>query len=383
MKPADALRRALTVGQLVAAATVLSRLARGRDREPPLSTKATEPPAEPVSVLIPARNEAKRIAACLEPLVDHHDVAEVVVVDDESSDDTAAVAAAHGATVVHGTAPPPGWVGKPWALQQGLARVRGPWVLTLDADTRAGPGLVRAAVAAALERRDDLLSLAGRYRCDSALEQALHASMLTTLVYRFGPPGTRHLPRPSRTLVNGQCMLFRKDALVGAGGFTAAGPHLTDDIALARDLAGRGWRVGMVDAAELLEVDMHDSARSVWREWGRSLPMTDVTTRPHAVADTLTLALTMSLPVLRLVIGRPTAVDGVLLAVRGTLVAAVWRSYRRPGPGLVLSALADPLVVARLAYGSWRPTRHWRGRAYPVTAAVVAAARGRGGTSAR
>ncbi|HEX5495825.1 MAG TPA: glycosyltransferase [Mycobacteriales bacterium] len=336
-----------------------------------------------MSVLIPARNEARRIGACLQPLVNHPDIAEVVVVDDESSDDTAAIAASCGATVVHGTPPPRGWVGKPWALHQGLAQVSGPWVLTLDADTRAGADLVRAAVAAALERGDDLLSMAGRYRCDSALEQALHGSMLATLVYRFGPPGTRHRPRPSRTLVNGQCLLFRKEALLRAGGFAAAGPHLTDDIALARDLARRGWRIGMVDAAALLEVDMHDSARSVWREWGRSLPMADVTTRPRALADTLTLGVTMALPVWRLLLGRPTPTDWALLATRCALVAGLWRSYRRPGPGLVLSALADPLVVARLAYGIWRPSRRWRGRTYPVTAAAVAATGGRGGTSTR
>ena len=41
-------------------------------------------------------------------------------------------------------------------------------------------------------------------------------------------------------------------------------------------LVADGWRVGLVDAAPLLVVDMHDSGREAWREWGRSLALPGV-----------------------------------------------------------------------------------------------------------
>ena len=51
--------------------------------------------------------------------------------------------------------------------------------------------------------------------------------MLTTLVYRFGPPGSARPATPPRTMANGQCTVFRREALLAAGGFAAGGlpPH--------------------------------------------------------------------------------------------------------------------------------------------------------------
>src|SRR4051794_19297187 len=102
----------------VAAAVVGARLARGRRRRPPLVPGAA--PVAMISVVIPARDEERRLPACLAALADDPGVGEVVVVDDRSSDATAAVAARSGARVVGGAELPPGWGGKAWALEQGL-----------------------------------------------------------------------------------------------------------------------------------------------------------------------------------------------------------------------------------------------------------------------
>ena len=76
----------LRLAQAGAGAVVLARLARGRSRRPPL---AAAPAAEPVSVVIPARDEAGRIGPCLAGLAGDPDVLEVIVVDDGSTDATA------------------------------------------------------------------------------------------------------------------------------------------------------------------------------------------------------------------------------------------------------------------------------------------------------
>src|SRR4051794_19181611 len=116
--------------QFAAAAVAIARLARGRRRHPPLSAR---PAPASVSVLVPARDEAARIGPCLEGL---REVAEVIVIDDGSSDATAAVARAAGARVLTAPPKPDGWVGKSWALQQGLEAATGDVVVCLDADTR-------------------------------------------------------------------------------------------------------------------------------------------------------------------------------------------------------------------------------------------------------
>ena len=201
----------VTAAQAAAAAVVAARLARGRRMRPRLRAGVQLPPGTTVSAVIPAPNAAARIGPCVTAALADPGVSEVIVVDDESADGTAGVAARGGARVIPGRPLPPGWVGKQWALQQGLEAVSGEYVLTLDADARPRPGLAAALVAAAAEGPFDLVSAGPRFVCDSAAEQALHAAMLATLVYASGDRPARQ-QRPGRVVVNGQCLLARRAA---------------------------------------------------------------------------------------------------------------------------------------------------------------------------
>ena len=360
MRPFPGMLSAL---QAAAGAAVLARLARGRDRRAPLAPGPPFPGS--VSAVVPARDEAARIGPCLAGLLADPDLAEVIVVDDGSRDATAARAREAGARVVEGRPPPPGWVGKPWALQQGLEAARGDVVVSVDADTRPRPGLARA-LAAALDGAD-LVTAGCRFRCDTAGERLLHPAMLATLVYRFGPAdaaGAR--PRPSRVIANGQCTAVRRAQLLAAGGYRHAAGHMTDDAALARGLARDGWRVAFHDGADLIEVDMHDSAREAWREWGRSLALPDVTPAAWQAADLAVVWLTLGLPPLKLLAGRARPIDLGLLALRWSLLAPLARGYVRRGAPFWLSPLADPAVAVRLTLSALRPARTWRGRTYPA-----------------
>jgi glycosyltransferase involved in cell wall biosynthesis len=86
-----------------------------------------------VSVIIPAFNEADRIAATVRAALGLPAVGEAVVVDDGSGDATAATAAAAGATVVR----LPRNRGKAAAMEAGADRATGDILLFLDADLGA------------------------------------------------------------------------------------------------------------------------------------------------------------------------------------------------------------------------------------------------------
>jgi dolichol-phosphate mannosyltransferase len=348
----------------IAATVVLARLARGRRRRPPLRGAPGARPAVAVSVVVPARDEEARLPACLAGVREDGGAAEVIVVDDRSSDDTAGVAARASARVVRGEPLPAGWGGKAWALEQGLTAARGEVVVFLDADARPRPGLL-AALAAELHRAD-VVSAGPRFACDGALAQALHASMLATLVYRFGPTDVDGWqPRPARAVMNGQCVAVRAEALRTAGGWARVRGSLVEDVALARALRADGWRLRFVDAADLLEVRMYDSARETWRGWGRSLMAGEESGAGWLAADLGVLWLAMALALPRLVLRR-RPVDVVLVAVRVALLGGLARSYRPRGTGFWLSPLADLAVTARLTASVLRPERSWRGRTYPA-----------------
>ena len=352
----------MSIGQGLAGALVLARLSRGRRRHPPLERPASRTAAR-ITVLIPARNEEHRIAPCLTALRGDENADEVIVIDDCSSDGTAAVARSLGARVLDGREPRRGWVGKSWALQQGLEAATGDVVVCLDADTHPRPGLL-GALAEALARAD-FVSAGPRFDCRTTGERFLHPSLLASLVYRFGPQDALDRPpRHQRLVANGQCMAARRDALLAAGGFRHAAGYFTDDAALARGLARLGWRIAFRDGGALLDVRMHASTREVWREWGRTIGFADVSSPAVLAADVALVWLAMVSPLAHVVTGRGRAPDYGLLAVRWLLLAGLRGSYLRRGPAFWLSPLADPVTAARLTVSALRQPRRWRGRSY-------------------
>jgi dolichol-phosphate mannosyltransferase len=166
-------------------------------------------------------------------------------------------------------------------------------------------------------------------------------------------------------MANGQCTVTRRAMLLAQGGYVPVAGHLTDDVALARHLAGVGWRVGFLDVTGLFDVRMHASAPEVWRNWGRSLPMPDVTTTAWKALDLAVVWLALALPLPRLLARRGDRLDGVLMAVRLGLLAATADAYRDRGPWYWLSPLVDIPVAVRLTWGALRPGTTWRGRTYP------------------
>lgn len=83
----------------------------------------------PVSVVVPARNEASTIGRVVTTLSEMDGVAEVIVVDNGSEDDTRAVAKAAGARTVFEPVP-----GMGHAVRAGYAAARHDWVMKIDAD---------------------------------------------------------------------------------------------------------------------------------------------------------------------------------------------------------------------------------------------------------
>ncbi len=93
-----------------------------------------------VTILLPARNEAQRIAAAIENALETGEGAPVVLVDDGSSDRTLAIAARYVPRVTLVEAEGRGLAA---ALNRGMAVVETPLVARADADDRSLPGRFR------------------------------------------------------------------------------------------------------------------------------------------------------------------------------------------------------------------------------------------------
>lgn len=370
--------------QLLALAVLAWRLAPGWRRRPPVPPSPEGREGAAVSVVLATLNEARRIAPCLAGLhTQGAPLHEVIVVDSHSSDGTAALVQEMAARdprfrLVNDPPLPAGWVGKVWALQHGLGEATGEWVLGMDADTEARPGMVAAVVRAAEELRYDVVSFSPQFAGMTTGEQWLQPSMLLTLVYRFGAAGLAE-PPPARVMANGQCFLARRAVLLAHGGYEAARASWADDVTLARALAAKGVRVGFLDGARLYRVRAYDGVRHMWREWGRSFDLSDAITPLRQWSDVAFIALVQGAPWLVLAaalagllpIGTRSGLallraSQALLVIRVLMLLALGGSYERRTIGYWLSPLSDPLAAVRLVLSTVRRPTAWRGRTFTL-----------------
>jgi hopene-associated glycosyltransferase HpnB len=217
-----------------------------------------------LAVVIPARDEAQGIGACIRSLLQQDFAGEwiAILVDDGSSDGTAAIARQAVAAlpgqwrlnVVTGAPPPAGWTGKLWALKQGIdmaGRVapETEYFLLSDADIVYAPGTLTALVARARAGGLVLTSLMVKLRCESLAERALIPAFIFffEMLYPFAWVNREEAATAGAA---GGCMLVRADALGQAGGIAAIRNALIDDCALARKLKVRGpiW-LGLTERA--------------------------------------------------------------------------------------------------------------------------------------
>jgi hypothetical protein len=366
------LRLLVTSGSLLAVAGTVLQLVNVLDRAALRRPPHAPPPVPvPVSLLVPARDEAARIAPTVGSLLAQRDLAdtEVLVLDDGSTDGTADVVARAAAgdprlRVLTGTAPPPGWLGKPHACAQLAAAARGEVLVFVDADVVLAPHAVAAAVA--LLRGPTPLALICPWPRQvvsgplARLVQPLLAwSWLTTVPLRLAERSSR----PSMALANGQFLVLEAAVLARAGGWAAVRGAVLDDLALARALRRAGGRTGVADGSGLATCRMYDSGRelragyrkSLWAAFGSPV---------GAVAVGAALAVVYVLPPAAALTGSRTGAAGYAAAVAGRVLAARFGGSRHG------DAVAHPLsivAVLGLLASSWagrvRGTLSWKGRA--------------------
>ena len=225
-----------------------------------------------VSVLVPARNEEKRIAPLLEGLASQdYPSYEVLALDDESTDGTLGLMKGFARSrrnfrVLEGKPLPPYWRGKPWACHQLARSARGTWLLFVDADTWHTKDMLRRAVNE-VERLDaDILTLLTRQETRSVLE----ALVVPVMVYNFMAtlPLVWALDRNRRASrwagVSGQFILARAKAYRAFGGHEAVKNEIVEDLCLGRRAVASGCRVAFADGSDIASARMYTNAAEVW-----------------------------------------------------------------------------------------------------------------------
>lgn len=333
-----------------------------------------------VSILIPARNEARGIRETLNAaLTTQHVNFEVVVLDDHSTDETAAIVAEfeqHDPRVRLETAPdlPPGWCGKQhacWVLSQ---RARYDLWLFLDADVRLTPDGVALATQFHQDCGAALISGVPRQETVSSLEILL-IPLIHYLLLSFLPlDRMRQSVHPAYGAGCGQFFFTDRASYVQSGGHAAIRESLHDGLRLPRVYRQAGLMTDLFDATPAGVCRMYRDNREVWR--GLSKNATEGLASPAMIIPATVLLIgPLVLPIMghflfqagliHQWLGPVCAIPIVLTPLPRVLAAERFQQYR-------WSALFHPFGVMVFLVIQWlalfrkfcgRPAR-WKERTY-------------------
>jgi chlorobactene glucosyltransferase len=223
-----------------------------------------------VSVLVPARDEEKNIARCLDSLLSQtYANYEIVVLDDQSTDRTWEIISGYEKDHperVHAVKGEPltekGWCGKTHAMQQLSTHARGEYLLFTDADTTHGPESVAWAVTNMEWHHADCVSGFVLQELDTLGELCIvpatyiMSSMLLPLWLIAA------LRAPGLSFAIGQLMMFRRRAYEAIGGYASVAGEITDDMAIVRVLKRAGFRQVFLDIRRYVRCRMYQGYRA-------------------------------------------------------------------------------------------------------------------------
>ena len=342
-----------------------------KDMEP--SEKALAPR---VSVLIPARNEVRKIEEGLASVLSQdYPNLEIIVLDDRSDDGTGDILSRMKARhphlkVLRISELPAGWIGKNHALSQGAQQATGDLLLFTDADVVMNTSTVRKAVAYLLENRLDHLTLTPDIRIPGMALQVL-VGVFGIFFGLFVKPWKVKDPRSSRFVGIGAFNLVQEKVYQAVGTHQAIAMRPDDDLKLGKLIKKNGYRQELLFGRGMLQVEWYSSVRELSRGLMKNM-FAGVDYRISAVLVGTMVVLSGVWPFAAVLL-----TDGVTRIVNLAIVLLIWgmcwQSARltslRPWFGL-----GFPLGALFFVYIQWKAMLtafvsngiDWRGTHYPL-----------------
>jgi glycosyltransferase involved in cell wall biosynthesis len=213
-------------------------------------------------LLFAARDEEEKLPGALATLatIDYPNL-EIIAVDDRSKDATGRIldefAVSHERfRVVHLTALPPGWLGKPHALQKAYEASSGEWLLFTDADVRFAQDALRRAAAVVQQKNLDHFTLFGDVEMVGFWE--------TVVITFFGlafhiahDPYQVSNPHSRAYVGVGAFQLMKRSAYEACGTHRRLAMEVVDDVKLGKLVKQAGLRSGVAVAQDAVVIRWH------------------------------------------------------------------------------------------------------------------------------
>ncbi|WDV52059.1 glycosyltransferase [Streptomyces coeruleorubidus] len=216
------------------------------------------PITEPVSVLVPAYNEAKCIESTVRSLAASDHPIEVLVIDDGSSDGTARIVEAMGLPDVRVVRQLN--AGKPAALNRGVANARHDLIVMMDGDTVFEPSTVRELVQPFGDPR--VGAVAGNAKVGNK-DTLIGAWQHIEYVMGFNLDRRMYDVLNCMPTIPGAVGAFRRSALERVGGMSD--DTLAEDTDITMALHRDGWRVVYAENARAW-TEAPETVQQLWSQ---------------------------------------------------------------------------------------------------------------------
>lgn len=327
----------------------------------------------PVTVLIPAFNEANFISDTIRSvLAQNVDVDDIIVIDDRSTDGTGDVARALGVTVVR---PERNSGSKAGALNHGLSFVKSEFTLAIDADTILAPDAVEKLVAATdtgdLARDAKVAGTCG-YVVPRHVRTVWERGRYIEYLFAFTiyKPIQDYYERPM--IASGCFSMYRTSVLNELEGWPSR--TLAEDMDLTWTCYERGYRIRFVQDAVCYPVEPHSFGfmRKQLKRWTRGffqcvrVHWKDLLQVPYlrtivAVglwdSTVATLAFFVMLPLLVFLIS-PIFLLGYFIDLPAVLVPVLFKAHQRGEVGKALASIPG-FYVLRVVNGLFVLSAFW------------------------
>lgn len=238
--------------------------------------------SEMVSIIIPARNEAKRITPLLKSLQLQQGIRfETILIDDGSTDKTASIATSYGVKVVQNDRLKNGWIGKSAACWTGAKHANGDWLLFLDADTQLQTENSLQQIALTYQRLGarGILSLQPYHTIRRPYE---NLSALFNIIVMVGMSVFsiwKHRLKGAGAF--GPCILCNKADYMNVGGHEVIRNAVMDDLALGEAFREAGDPVYCYGGRGVINFRMYpEGIGSLWEGWTKSFATASQETHP-------------------------------------------------------------------------------------------------------
>ncbi|HUW87986.1 MAG TPA: glycosyltransferase family 2 protein [Candidatus Paceibacterota bacterium] len=321
-----------------------------------------------ITVLVPLRNEEKNVEAVVASLKKQRGLPHfnIVLIDDNSTDQTRrlcseAISNDSRFSLLVGSKLPKEWLGKPFALKQGLELCDSELIILIDADVRLKENAIAEAATLFAAKGLDFISVYPKEIALTWSERLIQPLLQWSWLASVPLKVAEHSSRQSLAIANGQFFLLRKSSLLAVGGFDSICDAVIDDIALARVFLRNGFHGTVVDGSRVAECRMYQSWEELRNGYSKSLPVAFGGWFGSSLVVIL-LFLTGVLPLAFALTGSTVGIASLSLIYLSRLLSA------RITGGRWIDAIAHPLSSLLLIYmivRSWRTRGKilWKGRA--------------------